>query len=223
MKSNPEADAKPFLQYFQFLTPQAVGPLCQVLSRLDSGKWRKVVMDLLTELSREDIQPLTPFLSDHNTNLVRQILSILEKINHPSTPKYLGSLVIHPDPRLRESTLQLLPQFGEKSKDLVLRFLKDPAAEIRARASILLARMVKQQAVKPLMEIILSEEFYKRDYEEKASFFRALGETGSQEVIPALQKIASKKNLFSKGKWEEMRVCATNTLKMMGAQATAPK
>jgi hypothetical protein len=223
LKDNPETEPKPVLQYFQFLTEQAVGPLCEVLNRLESGKWRKVVTDLLTELSREDIQPLTSFLSDRNPNLVRQILSILEKISDPSTPKYLGGLVTHPDPRLRETTLQLLTRFGEKSKDLVFRFLKDPAAEIRARASILLARMAKQQAVKPLVEIILSEEFYKRDYEEKASFFRALGETGSQEVIPVLQKIAGKKNLFSKGKWEEMRVCAINTLKMMGAQAAAPK
>jgi hypothetical protein len=223
MKSNPEMDPKPILQYLQFLTPQAIGPLCQVLSRLESGKWRKVIVDYLTELSREDIQPLTAFLSDRNPNLVRQILSILEKINHPSTPKYLGSLITHPDLRLREATLQMLTQFGEKSKDLMLKFLKDPAAEIRARASILLARMAKQQAVKPLMEIILSEEFYKRDYEEKASFFRALGETGSREVIPVLQKIASKKNLFSKGKWEEMRICATNTLKMLGGQASAAK
>jgi HEAT repeat protein len=223
MKSNPEMEPRPVLQYFQLLTAQAVGPLCQVLSRLESGKWRKVITDYLTELSRADIQSLTPFLSDRNPNLVRQILSILEKINHPSTPKYLGSLVTHPDLKLREATLQMLTQFGEKSKDLMLKFLKDPSAEIRARASILLARMAKQQAVKPLMEIILSEEFYKRDYKEKASFFRALGETGSKEVIPVLQKIASKKNLFSKGKWEEMRLCATNTLKMMGAQATAPK
>ena len=223
MKSNPEMEPTPVLQYFQFLTAQAVGPLCQVLSRLESGKWRKVITDYLTELSREDIQPLTAFLSDRNPNLVRQILSVLEKINHPSTPKYLGSLVAHPDLRLRETTLQLLTQFGEKSKDLILRFLKDPAAQIRAKASILLARMAKQQAAKPLMEIILSEEFYKRDYEEKASFFRALGETGSQEVIPILQKIAGKKNLFNKAKWEEMRICATNALKMIVGEATAAK
>jgi len=73
------------------------------------------------------------------------------------------------------------------------------------------------------MEIILSEEFYKRDYEEKASFFRALAETGSKEVVPILQKIAGKKNFFSKGKWEEMRICAINTLKIMGSQAAAAK
>jgi hypothetical protein len=223
IKSNPEMEPRPVLQYFQFLTSQAIGPLCQVLRGLESGKWRKIVADPLIELSREDIQPLTSFLSDRNPHMVRQILSILEKINHPSTPKYLGSLVTHPDLKLRETTLQLLTQFGEKSKDLILKFLKDPQAEIRAKASLLLARLTKQQAVKPLMEIILSEEFYKRDYGEKASFFRALGETGSREVIPVLQKIASKKNLFNKGKWEEMRLCANNTLKMMGAQASAAK
>ena len=223
LRTSPEMDPKPAVQYFQFLTPQAVGPLCQVLSRMESSKWRKMITDLLAELSREDIEPLAPFLSDRNPNLVRQILSILEKINHPSTPKYLANLLTHSDQRLREATLQLSIQFREKSKDLILRFLKDPAAEIRSRASILLARMARQQAVKPLMEIILSEEFYKRDYEEKASFFRALAETGSKEVVPILQKIAGKKNFFSKGKWEEMRICAINTLKIMGSQAAAAK
>jgi HEAT repeat protein len=223
LKSCPEMDSDPVLQYFQLLNSQAIGPLCRVLRGSDSAKWRKIITDLLTELSREDIQPLTPFLSDRNPTMVRQILFILEKINHPSTPIYLENLVSHPDLRLREATLQLLSQYGEKSKDLILKFLKDPTPEIRAKASVLLARVTKQQAVKPLMEIILSDEFYKRDFDEKASFFRALGETGSKEVIPVLQKIANKKNLFSKGKWEEMRVCATNTLKMMGAQASPAK
>jgi hypothetical protein len=71
--------------------------------------------------------------------------------------------------------------------------------------------------VKPLTEIIISEDFYKRDYKEKASFFRALGETGSKEVIPVLKGIAKKRNWFQREKWNEMRQCAVNTLKMMNA------
>ncbi len=219
LRSHPDRDVGNALQYFQFLTPEAAGSLCQLLGRLESGKWKKVVTDRLIELSQKDIRPLIPFLSDRNPALVRQILFILEKVNEPSTPKYLGVLLTHPEVRVREATLQLLGQFGERSKDLVIKFLRDPASEIRAKASVMLARIAKEQAVKPLMEIILSDEFYKRDYEEKASFFRALGETGSREAIPALQKIAGKKNLFSKGKWEEMRLCANNALKMIGAQA----
>ena len=223
MRGGEEIDPKPILQYLQLLTKEAIAPLCHLLVGLESSKWKKVVTDLLIELSRDDIQPLAKFLSDRNSLVVRQILSILEKIGNPSTVKYLGNLITHSDSKVREATLQLLTQFGDKGKDLIQKFLKDPVAEIRAKASLILARMAKNQAVKPLMEIILSEEFYKRDYEEKASFFRALGETGSQEVIPTLQKIASKRMLFNRAKWDEMRLCATNTLKMMGAMASPVK
>jgi len=219
MRGSEEMDPEPILQYLQLLTEEAIPPLCHLLGGLESPKWRKVVTDLLIELSRGDIQPLAKFLSDRNPFVVRQILSILERIGDPSTVKYLGNLVTHGDSKVRETTLQLLTQLGDKGKDLIQKFLKDPVAGIRAKASIILAKTVRKQAVKPLMEIILSEEFYKRDYEEKASFFKALGETGSQEVIPILQKIASKKMLFNKAKWDEMRACANNTLKMMGAPA----
>jgi HEAT repeat protein len=86
---------------------------------------------------------------------------------------------------------------------------------MRGKASLILARMAKDRAVKPLTEIILSEDFYKRDYDEKVSFFRALGETGSEEAIPMLKKIAKKRRWFKRGKWDEMRLCAANVLKVM--------
>jgi HEAT repeat protein len=124
-------------------------------------------------------------------------------------------LANHEDTKVREEALQVLARLGEKGRDLIQRFLRDPVPEIRGKASISLARALRQQAVKPLAEIILSEDFYKRDYEEKVSFFRALGETGSKEAIPILEQIAKKRNWFKKAKWEEMRQCATNTLRMM--------
>jgi HEAT repeat protein len=77
--------------------------------------------------------------------------------------------------------------------------------------------MAKEQAVRPLVEKILSEEFYMRSYDEKVSFFKALGETGSPKAIPVLEEIVKKKRWFNKGQWEEMRTCAVNTLKMIRA------
>jgi hypothetical protein len=217
MKGNGEVNSEPILQYLRFLTKHAVEPLCLLLGELESGKWRKVICDQLAELSREEIQPLSKFLSDRNPFLVCHILYILGKIGHPSTVKYLGHLVNHEDLKVREETLQVLNKFGDKGKDLIQKFLRDSVSGIRAKAALLLARNAKVDAVKPLTEIILSEDFYKRDYEEKASFFRALGETGSKEVIPILKKIAQKRMWFQKEKWNEMKQCATNTLKMMGA------
>jgi hypothetical protein len=217
MKGNGEVNSEAILEYLRFLTRQAVEPLCHLLGELESGKWRKAICDGVAELSREEVQPLSKFLSDRNPFLVCHILYILGRIGDPSTVKYLGNLVTHKDLKVREETLQVLNKFGEKGKDLIQKFLRDSVSGIRAKAALLLARNAKGEAVKPLTEIILSEDFYKRDYEEKASFFRALGETGSKEVIPMLKKIARKRRWFQKSKWDEMRQCATNTLKMMGA------
>jgi hypothetical protein len=218
MKSNGEVESDSIHQYLRFLTKQAIDPLCHLLGDLESGKWRKVVCDHLAEVSQTDIQPLSKFLSDQNSFLVCHILYIFGKIGHPTTLKYLGNLVVHEDPKVREETLQVINKFGEKGEDLIQKFLKDPIPDIRGKASLILAKIAKSEAVKPLTEIILSEDFYKRDYQEKASFFRALGETGSREVIPLLKKIAKKRRWFQKAKWDEMRLCATNTLRMMGVE-----
>ncbi len=217
MKGNGEVPSEAILQYFRFLNKQAVEPLCLLLSELESGKWRKAICDQMVELSREEIQLLSKFLSDHNPFLVSHILYILGKIGDPSAVKYLETMVSHKDLKVREETLQVLNKFGDKGKDLIQKFLKDSVSGLRAKAALLLARQAKVGAVKPLTEIILSEEFYRRDYEEKASFFRALGETGSKEVIPVLKKIAKQRRWFQRTKWNEMRQCAANTLKILGA------
>jgi hypothetical protein len=216
MKGNGEVDSEAILQYLWLLTKKGVEPLCLLLGKVESGKWRKAVCDVLAELSQEEIRPLVKFLSDPNPFLVCHILYVLGKIGHPSTVKYLGNLVVHGDPKVREETLQVLKKLGGQGKDLIQKFLKDPLPEMRAKASLIFAMVAKGEAAKPLTGIILSKDFFKRDYEEKASFFKALGETGSQEAIPVLKKIAQKKRWFQKGKWDEMRLCAHNTLKMMG-------
>ena len=217
MKGNGEVHSEPILEYLRFLTKQAVEPLCLLLGELESGKWRKTICDQLTKLCRGEIQPLSKFLSAPNPLLVCQILYVLGNIGDPSTVSQLKNLVTHKDLKVREETLLTLNKFGEKGKDLIQRFLTDSISGIRAKAALLLARNAKGEAVKPLTDIILSEDFYKREYKEKASFFRALGETGSKEVIPVLKEIAKKKSLFQRDNWNEMRQCAVNTLKMLGA------
>jgi hypothetical protein len=217
MKGNGEVHSKSILEYLRFLTKQAVEPLCLLLSELESGKWRKTICDQLTGLCRGNIQPLSKFLSAPNPLMVCQILYILGNIGDPSAVNYLKTLVSHPDLKVREETLQILSKFGEKGKDLIQGFLMDSVSGLRAKAALLLAKNAKGEAVKPLTDIILSEDFYKRDYKEKASFFKALGETGSKEVIPTLKGIAKKRSLFQREKWNEMKQCAINTLKMLDA------
>jgi hypothetical protein len=221
MKEDGKTESELILQYFHLLTNEAVEPLCQLLGELDSGRWRKMICDHLVELCKEDIQPLVKFLSNRNPLLVCQILYVLGKIGHPSTVKYLRNLIGHTNPKVREETLQVISKFGEKGKDFILKFLGDSLPVIRGKASLSLARVAKNEAVKPLLDVILSEGFHKRDFDEKTSFFRALAETGSKEMIPVLEKIAKKRKWFQKAKWNEMRICAANTLKAMASDEEA--
>lgn len=211
-----KVDSESVHQYLQLLTKQAVDPLCYLLRKLRPGRWGNLVCERLAELCREEIEPLTKFLSDSDSLFVSQILDILGRVGHPSTLEYLESLVGHKDPRVREEVLRLIPKFGDKCKGLARKFLMDSAPKIRGKASLIFAKTAKDRAVKPLVETILSKDFYKRDFGEKASFFRALGETGSEEAIPVLKRIAKKRTWFKKTRWDEMRICAANTLRMMG-------
>jgi len=218
MKGEGEAGSEAILQYLRLLTPKAIEPLCVLLGKIESGKWRKSVCDIVADLSRDEIKPLIKFLADPNPFLICHILYVLGKVGHPSTVKYLGNLVVHQDLKVREETLQVLKKFNGQGKDLIQKLLKDPLPEMRAKASLIFAKVAKGEAAKPLIGVILSEDFFKRDYEEKAAFFKALGETGSQEAIPVLKKIAQKKSWFQRGKWDEMRLCARNALKMFGTE-----
>jgi hypothetical protein len=215
MNGDSDATSEPILQYLQLLTDRAIDPLCLMLEKIESAKWRKIVCDTLIELSRKNIQPLIKYLSKRNSFLICHILYMLEKIGDPSVVKYLDSLAVHQDPKVRTETLSMIGKFPNDGRKLVQRFLKDSLPEIRARASLLYARMAKEEAADPLIQLILSEDFHKRDYNEKASFFRALVDTGSKEAIPMLRQIAKKRRWFQRGKWKEMRLCAVNVLKVM--------
>jgi len=217
MRGNGEVKAADLMQYFSFLTKEAIDPLCNLLNDLESGRWAKEIIEVLARLSGDDIQPFVPYLSHPNPIFVYQILCVLEKVGPPSSLDYLGNLVGHEDPKVREMTLRIFKKFGERGKKSILRFLKDPLPDIRSKASLIYSRAAREEAVKPLTEIILSDDFHKRDYEEKASFIRALGESGAQEAIPVLKKIAKERRWFHRKNWDEMRICAANTLRMIGA------
>jgi hypothetical protein len=86
---------------------------------------------------------------------------------------------------------------------------------MRGKAALLFARVARDRAVNPLVEIILSEDFNIRSYEEKISFFKALAETKSPKAIAILEQIIKKRSWFKNRQLEEMKTCAENALKMI--------
>lgn len=215
MQRDGEIDRESITQYLEFVGPNAIDPLCLLLGVLNADRWRRPVRERLVEVCKEGVGPLVKFLSESKASFVSDLLYIFGKVKDPSTLKYLTNLVDHEDVKVREEVLKLATEL--QGKDLVKKFLTDPTPEIRGKAAINFSKIARSQSFRLLARIILSEDFYTRSYGEKTSFFKALGETGSEEAIPLLEEIINKKRWLKKAQWEEMRLCAVHTLKRMKA------
>jgi HEAT repeat protein len=218
-----KADPESTLQMLQLLTRQALQPLVLLYQQLRPGKWKVSVRDQIVELSKDDIEPLVKLLPGSKLAGMVQVLDLLGQVKHPSTIRHLYPCVRHENSGVREATLKLLRKFEERGIPLIEKFLTDPEPKIRGKAALILSQLAREQAVKPLSQIIFSQDFHKRDYQEKASFMRALGETGSGEALSLLKKISKKGRWLRREKWREMKRCAEMTLKTMEGYASLKK
>jgi HEAT repeat protein len=98
--------------------------------------------------------------------------------------------------------------------------LTDPDVRIRAMAALNLGKVGKKAGVPPLLEVVQSKEFTKKEPAEIKAFFDAIGMVGSNEPIPVLQQLLEKKSWFGRGKTDEIRIGAANALVMIGTPET---
>jgi len=83
-------------------------------------------------------------------------------------------------------------------------------------AAINLGKAGKKAGLVPLVEIVQSKEFYKREPVEIKAFFNGIGMVGSDEVVPVLQDLLERKSWFGRGRTDEIRIGAAHALAMIG-------
>jgi HEAT repeat protein len=87
-------------------------------------------------------------------------------------------------------------------------------------AAINLGKVGKKTGLIPLLEVVQSKDFHKREPAEIKAFFNAIGMVGSNEAIPVLQQLLERKSWFGRGKTDEIRTGAANALAMIGTSET---
>ena len=206
--------------YFDLLPKSAIEPLCNMLGHMESPKARKLIAEIIGRKVKGNLETLSPFLNDKNWIVVCYVITIIGNSGDRNATKYLPQTIGNPDERVRRTALKALFQYpGSKEiKPLLLKLLNDQSSYIRSQAVIHLARSSKHDALGPILSIIQSEAFLERDFAEKAAFFRAIGETRADEVLPVLRKILEKKSWFKRPKWDELQVCAVGALRMIGTE-----
>jgi hypothetical protein len=203
--------------YLLLLQKNSIKPLIKLLGELKNSKTRRVFCDALSEIGKNAIDLLTPFIDDRRWYLVRNITYILGRIGKEQSLPYIQKVFNHEEIRVRREAVQALGLIGSpKAIGLLIRALTDNDVRIRCMAAINLGKGGKKAGLTPLLEVVQSKDFYKREPAEIKAFFNAIGMVGSNEAIPVLQQLLERKSWFGRGKTDEIRIGAANALAMIG-------
>jgi len=205
--------------YLILLEPNTIKPLIRLLGERTKSRTRRVICDALSELGRNAPELFTPYLDDPRWYLVRNIIYVLGRIGKEESFPDVQKALFHQDPRVRREAIQASGLVGgPKALGALVKALGDPDARVRAMAAIGLGKMGRKSAVEPLMEVVQSKEFQRRDAEEIKAFFDAIGMVGgSKESIVVLKQLLfERKGWFGRGVPDEIRIGAAQALAAIG-------
>ncbi len=203
--------------YLALLQKNSIKPLIKLLGELKNSKARRVFCDALAEIGKNAIELFTPFMDDRRWYLVRNIIYILGRIGKEQSLPYIQRAMNHEDIRVRREAIQALGLIGgPKAVALLVKSLTDNDVRIRCMAAINLGKVGKKAGLVPLLEVVQSKDFYKREPAEIKAFFNAIGMVGSNEAVPVLQQLLERKSWFGRGKTDEIRIGAANAMAMVG-------
>jgi HEAT repeat protein len=203
--------------YLSLLQKNSIQPLVKLLGELKNSKARRVFCDALSEIGKNAIELFIPFMDDRRWFLVRNIVYILGRIGKEESLPYIQKAFNHEENRVRREAIQALGLIGgQKTVGLLVKALTDEDVRIRCMAAINLGKAGKKTGLIPLVEIVQSKDFYKREPVEIKAFFNGIGMAGSDEVVPVLQDLLERKSWFSRGKTDEIRIGAAHALAMIG-------
>ncbi len=220
IKSSEKPDLEGLAKYLSLLQKNAVPHLCKLLGELKGSKPRRVICDALASLGKDSIDVFGAFWDDDRWFVARNIVYILGRIGKTDCLPYLEKALDHPDPRVRREAVQAISTVASKETAIqhLTRKLNDMESKIRGVAALRLARIGGEEALRFLLDLVLSKAFQKREVQEIKLFLQAIGTLRSDGAVPALFRILLKKSFFGKVKTDEIRRGAADALGAIGTQ-----
>ena len=207
-------DMDGLIRYLSLLQGNAVPHLCRLLGELEGSKHRRIICDALADLGRNSIAVFGAFLEDNRWYVVRNIVYVLGRIGKTECLPLLEKTLDHPDFRVRREAVRAISAIEERQRVIpqLIRKLSDTDGRVRGIAALQLARIGRGEAAKPLMDLVLSKAFGRRDVHEIRLLLQAIGMTGSDEAVLTLSHILMKKGFFGKTRADAIRRSAADAL-----------
>lgn len=218
LNSGLAKDPDGIMKYLDCLGVEAIVPLLDMLEGLQLLPNRRVVVEVLAKLGKDHVPTFINRLQHPSSNMVKDMLYILDKIDPPNKFQIFGAVLEHPNAILRLETLVIIGRNPSKEcfEQIVKVVRNHPDAQMRAQAVRMLPNYDDEVAAPILIDLASAEAFEKAtDYEKKATF-TALVQMQSPKTNQFLMSILQQKSgLFGKKKIDDLKM-----LVIAGMEAT---
>lgn len=183
---------------------RSLGAICELLGSVEKLKVRKVIVEVLVELGRENPAVFAPYLKDPRWYLVRNVVLVLSLLDTPVALDMILGLISDKEPRIRREVLSCLERSGDpRAKSYLVRFLRDDSSALRIKALQVLGREKLRPALKPVLALAKSDDFDQKEFAEKKAVYETLGDLGGDELLPMFREMLLKRYWFQKASEKE--------------------
>lgn len=206
-------------RYLERLGPPATVQLLDLLDTLSAPHHRRVVADVLVEVGRYGVQLFANRLSTASSNLAKELLYVIDRINPPNKLELFAGVLKHENAVLRMEGLSAIGRTqDDKCFGIILDvFLTHEVPQMRAHAARILAGYPAEKARVPLLDAARAEEFEQRPDGEKRAIYGALARLEDDVTREFLREaLHEKATLLNKRRVDDRK------LMVIAALSTAP-
>lgn len=207
---NRSLDAAAVHAYLEVCGDEELLHLVEMVSTMERQDARLIMIDVLAKIGRNHVDVFARRLDHNSSNVVKDMLAILHKINPDNKIQLIARCLDHPNIMIR---LEGLKTLAKSKEDISLRYIekamKDEDIQMRVGAYRALAQRSPKRAAPLFVKAMQSDDYLSRDNRERIAIATALGETRDESALAYLSSIFDMKgSLFSRGKINDMKSMA---------------
>lgn len=200
-------------EYLKMLPWQAIDPLIWALGELNHYPARRAVCQALEILAKDHIEFLGKGIENPRWYVVRNIISILGRIEDPRALNYLERAIRHSDSRVRKETIISAARiYTPEAAHFLIATLNDKDEKLQIMALRELVRNKNEQAFNAIGKIIGQKNFKNRSAEHIREFLEGFASLGSTNAFEPLRKIVQRRVLLASEKDKRLKDYAVRAL-----------
>jgi HEAT repeat protein len=208
-------------QLSSLLNRKAIPGLITILGELKRDSARKAVVNILSNLGKNEIPALAKGLDHEKWYVVKDIISILKRIGDRQAVEHLIRVLQHPDSRVRKNAVQTLGKLGsEAALQALVECMSDADESVRVAAIRSIGFIGTPTAKKIFLDKLGERRLTRAGFLEKRTLFEMLAGWKEDDVIQILTKLVKKRVWFKRAKFNETKAAAVYCLGLIGEQET---